>query len=81
MSFTLASVDIMELQLPTDTGNQLISFNVAALQSMMQAVAREVAEKVNVAAAGRSRCIWPIVHPLTVLTVWLIDMHRRSNWH
>ena len=37
----------MELQLPTDTGNQLISFNVAALQSMMQAVAREVAEKVG----------------------------------
>ena len=37
----------MELQLPTNTGNQLISFNVAALQSMMQAVAREVAEQVS----------------------------------
>ena len=43
----------MDLQLPTDTGNQLISFNVAALQSMMQAIAREVAEKVHKDAFGR----------------------------
>lgn len=42
----------MELQLPTNTGNQLISFNVAALQSMMQAVAREVAEQVSADAVN-----------------------------
>lgn len=54
----------MELQLPTDTGNQLISFNVAALQSMMQAVAREVAEKVNKATAERRRYAKPISNPL-----------------
>lgn len=42
----------MELQLPADTSNQLISFNVAALQSMMQAIAREVAEKVYQDAVG-----------------------------
>lgn len=42
----------MELQLPTNTGNQLISFNVAALQSMMQAVAREVAEQVKADAVN-----------------------------
>lgn len=30
-----------------DTNSSLITFNVAALQSMMQAVAREVAERVS----------------------------------
>jgi hypothetical protein len=40
-------IEASEARLLPDTGSQLISFNLVALQSMMQAVAREVAERAS----------------------------------
>ncbi|KAL0042137.1 hypothetical protein WJX77_004388 [Trebouxia sp. C0004] len=45
---TYGGIEASEARLLPDTGNQLISFNLVALQSMMQAVAREVAERICV---------------------------------
>jgi hypothetical protein len=44
---TYGGIEASEARLLPDTGSQLISFNLVALQSMMQAVAREVAERVS----------------------------------
>ena len=40
-------IEASDARLLPDTGSQLISFNLVALQSMMQAVAREVAERAS----------------------------------
>lgn len=44
---TYGGIEASDVRTLPDTGNQLISFNIVALQSMMQAVAREVAERVS----------------------------------
>lgn len=44
---TYGGIEASEARLLPDTGSQLISFNLVALQSMMQAVAREVAERAS----------------------------------
>ncbi|KAL0050442.1 hypothetical protein WJX82_011314 [Trebouxia sp. C0006] len=45
---TYGGIEASDARLLPDTGSQLISFNLVALQSMMQAVAREVAERICV---------------------------------
>ncbi|KAL0041471.1 hypothetical protein WJX79_004651 [Trebouxia sp. C0005] len=45
---THGGIEASESRLLPDTDSQLISFNIVALQSMMQAVAREVAERICV---------------------------------
>ena len=44
---THGGIEASESRLLPDTDSQLISFNIVALQSMMQAVAREVAERAS----------------------------------
>ena len=56
-----------------DTNSSLITFNVAALQTMMQAVAKEVAERVRVYVF----CRLPGVTP--VLTLPLITQHVLAD--
>ncbi len=56
---TYGGIEASDARLLPDTGSQLISFNLVALQSMMQAVAREVAE--------RASCNW--AHHTAISTI------------
>ena len=62
-----------------DTGSQLFSFNVVALQSMMQAIAREVAERVSLTCLTLEQCIMCVTG--YVCAFIHADMCGRSNRH
>ena len=63
-----------------DTGSQLFSFNVVALQSMMEAIAREVAERVSLTClTSLGQCIMCVTGYVCALIH--ADMCGRSNRH